>query len=209
MIQYIIYKYNERLEQTLENQYCIQLKNIKKENIIELRKSHIKSRDLNKTINNKIWIINDRKDRAGDNGEYFFRYLMNRKPKGKDIFFAIEKKSNDYIRLKEFNNILDFGSNQYFIYFLKADKIITSVSDSWAINPFGDDQKYIRDLFHFDVIFLQNGIIKDDLSSNLNRINKNFSLFITSSKKEYKSILSSKYFYNRNNININWIIKIR
>ena len=195
-----IYKYNERLEQTLENQYCIQLKNIKKENIIELRKSHIKSRDSNKTINNKIWIINDRKDRAGDNGEYFFRYLMKRKPKGKDIFFAIEKKSNDYLRLKEFNNILDFGSNQYFIYFLKADKIITSVSDSWAINPFGDDQKYIRDLFHFDVIFLQNGIIKDDLSSNLNRINKNFSLFITSSKKEYKSILSSKYFYNRNNI---------
>ena len=84
--------------------------------------------------------------------------------------------------------------------FLKADKIISSVSNSWVDNPFGGDRKYIRDLFHFDLIFLQHGIIKDDLSKYLNRIEKNYSLLVTSTKKEYKSILNFKYGYNKNNV---------
>jgi len=48
--------------------------------------------------------------------------------------------------------------------------------------------------------FLQHGIIKDDLSKYLNRFRTNISLFITSSEKEYKSILNSNYGYNENNI---------
>jgi CDP-glycerol glycerophosphotransferase (TagB/SpsB family) len=50
------------------------------------------------------------------------------------------------------------------------------------------------------LIFLQHGIIKDDLSKYLNRLKKNYSLFITSTKKEYKSILSHKYGYTKKNV---------
>lgn len=50
------------------------------------------------------------------------------------------------------------------------------------------------------MIFLQHGIIKDDLSKYLNRLVKNYSLFVTSAKKEYKSILSHKYGYNKKNV---------
>ena len=67
-------------------------------------------------------------------------------------------------------------------------------------NPFGEEKIYIGDLFHFDSIFIENGIIVDDLSKSLDRINKNFSLFITSSKKEYNTILSSEYYYNKDNV---------
>ena len=48
--------------------------------------------------NYEIWIINDRRDKAGDNGEYFFRYLYLRQPKGIKIYFAIKKDCNDYKR---------------------------------------------------------------------------------------------------------------
>lgn len=42
--------------------------------------------------------------------------------------------------------------------------MISSNSDIIFMNPFGDEGKYIRDLFHFDFIYLQNVIIKDDVS---------------------------------------------
>ena len=186
------------LEKIFEKQYCQQLKSEGKQNIIKIRKENIKFR--NKSKKKEIWIISDRPDKAGDNGEYFFRYLKEKNPKGIIIYFAIKKNCSDYKRLKHFGNVLDFSSDEYLDLILKADKIITSMDGTWLTNPFGKDRKYFRDLFHFDLIFLQNGIIKDDLSKYLHRLKKNYSLFITSSKKEYKSIFTFNYGYNRNNI---------
>ena len=70
------------------------------------------------------------------------------------------------------------------------------MSENWVNNAFGKDDKYMVDLYLFDFIYLQNGIIKDDLSHYLNRITKKFDLIITSSKKEYKSFLNRNYNYN-------------
>ena len=197
----IIYRYNQIIEQTFEKQYCLYLKNLKKEKIIKLRKKYKKFSERSKYNNKKeIWIINDKRYEAGDNGEYFFRYLIEKKPKETIVYFAIKKECNDYARLLKFGNILDLDSKRYIDLFLKSDKIISSVSEYWATNPFGDERRYIKDLIHFDFIFIKNGIIKDDLSNKLNRIVKNINLFITSSKREYKSILSSKYGYNNNNV---------
>ena len=195
--RFYIYSYSKTLEKLFEMQYLMYLKSIRKENIIKLRKK-CKKFYVKKNRKKEIWIINDRRYQAGDNGEYFFRYLIGKKLKEKMIYFAIKKECNDYKRLKKFRNILDFGSKKHLELFLKSDKIISSVSDFWATNPFGEEQKYIKDLFHFYFIFIQCSL--DDLPNIMNRINKNFILFITSSKREYKSILSSKYSYNINNI---------
>ena len=197
----IIYQYNKKLEKNCENQYNIQLHNLKKDDIIELRQKSIEYQNLKKKNNKKeTWIINDSQNKAGDNGEYFFRYLMKKNDNSLDIYFTINKSSIDFDRLKKFGNILDYGSKDYLYIFLNSNKIISSVSDSWMTNPFGNDHKYIRDLIHFEVIYLQNRMINGDLSQSLNRINKNFSLFVTSSKKEYNFILSSNYGYNKSNI---------
>ena len=197
----IIYRYNINLEENFSNQYYIQLHKLKKDNIIEFRKKTIENKSEKYKINKKeIWLINDSKNQAGDNGEFFFRYLVKKNNPSIDVYFIINNCSNDFERLKKIGNILDYGSKNYLFTFLKANKIISSVSDSWATNPFGEDQKYIRDLFNFDIIYLQNRIIDNDLSYSLNRINKNFSLFITSSKKQYNYILSSGFCYNKNNI---------
>ena len=164
------------------------------------KKKILKRKNKNNNKHYKIWLINDRRDRAGDNGEYFFRYIKSKKLNGIKAYFTIEKNSSDYKRLKSFGKVLDIDSDRYLNKFLLGDKIITSISNSWVTNPFNEDQIYIRDLLHFDVIFLQHGIIKDDLSKYLNRFHTNYSMFVTSSKKEYRSILDTKYGYNLNNV---------
>ena len=194
----IIFRYKKELEKLFEEEYCKELIKIGKNNIIKLRKENIEFR--NEIKKNEIWIICDRPDKAGDNGEYFFRYLKTKNPKGIIPYFVIRQNCPYFRRLKGLGNVLNLLSDEYLKIFLKADKIITSMSNSWADNPFGQDRKYIRDLFHFDLIFLQYGITKDDVSIYLNRFQKNYSLFITSIKKEYKSILNFKYYYNKNNV---------
>ena len=199
--KFVIYNYDRNFEMLLEKQYCNYLKKLEKEQIIILREKRIKYRDFQTTNKKKqIWILNDKMDKARDNGEYFFRYLINKNNNGIEVYFAIKKETIDYERLKKLEYILDIDSQEYLYMFLNADKIISSSSESWVSNPFFNNNIYIRDLLHFELIFLQNGIIKDDLSQSMHRINKNFSLFITSSKKEYNYILSPQFGYNENNI---------
>lgn len=193
-----IFRNRKDLAKLFEEQYCKQLEKEGKNYIINLRKENIKYR--NKIKKKEIWIICDRPDKAGDNGEYFFRYLKTKNPKEIISYFAIRKNSSDYNRLKKLGNILNLDSYEYLKMFLKADKIISSMSNSWVDNPFGEDRKYIRDLFHFDLIFLQHGITKDDVSKYLHRFQKNYSLFITATKKEYKSILNYKYGYDKKSV---------
>ena len=196
-----IFAYNSSLLKSLERKYCKELKSLHKESIILLRKNYYKNQYSNMNLNKcEIWLINDKKDSAGDNGEYFFRYLINKNITNIKFYFVINKGNEDYERLKHLGNIIDLNSKKYLNIFINADKIISSISDSWVSNPYGIDQKYLRDLFHFDIIFIQNEILIDNLSKYLIRIIKNFSLIIISSKIEYKTILSSQYHYNKNNI---------
>ena len=197
----IIYNYDYNLVKLFELKYSTELKYYKKDYLIEFRQGTIIYREKVKNYEKQqIWLINDRKDQAGDNGEFFFRYLKKIHPKELLFFFVIEKNCSDYERLKHFESIIDLNSTIYLNMFLKADKIISSVSDEWVNNAFGIDEKYMIDLYYFDFIYLQNGIIKDDLSCYLNKIRKQFDLVITSSKKEYQSLLDINYGYNKKNL---------
>ena len=189
------------LAKSLEQDYYIELKKEQNEDIINIRKAYLKQLQKNKINNNyQIWIISDKLYEAGDNGEYFFRYLCKKKPKGIKFYFTIKKKSLDFKRLKVYGNVLDIDSCDYIYNFIKCDKIISSSIESWVLNPLGDKTKYILDLFHFKFIYLQNGIIKDDLSIYLNKIKTKIDLIITSSSKEYKSFLNYNYGYKESNI---------
>ena len=197
-----IYKYNENLADNFEQTYCEKLKNLGKNNIIGLRKRYFKYKRKFKHRKSykEIWIINDRKNISGDNGEYFFRYLLTKKQKGIEIYFSILKNSTDFNRLKKIGNVLALNSQKYLNIFLRADKLISSVESYWVDNPFGEEQKYIRDLFHFKFIFINNGIIKDDLSKYLHRIKRNIDLIALSTIREYNSLLNYNYGYNSSNL---------
>ena len=192
-------KRNEKdMQDKLEKNYCKELERIDKKELIPIRKEVIVYSKKPKF--KEIWLINDRFNKAGDNGEIFFRYLKSKNPKDINFYFVISPNCSDYQRMKVLGNILSFGSKIYNLTFLKADKIITSASNTLVDNPFGNDRKYLIDLYHFDLIFLQHGITKDDVSNILNRFKKNYNIIITASKYEYKYFLSSKFSYTSKNI---------
>lgn len=206
----IIYKFNRTLEKYFESKFCKKLKKLDKKIILILRKKYFqirKKKNNNTNYNKEIWLINDKSDKAGDNGEYFFRFLKKKKLNNIKVYFVIKKSCNDYTRLQHLDGIIDLGSLNYLSLFLNSKKIISSSHDSWVTNPFGNDIIFIKDLLHFDVIFIPSGIIADDMSKYLNKIDNNFNLFITSSKNEYKSIISPKYFYTKKNVVITGLPK--
>ena len=110
-----LYKYNEKIEEYFELKYCNILRQLGKNNIIQLRnktKNYRKKFKFN-DYKNEIWIITDNKKKAGDNGEYFFRYLRTKRPKGVSVYFAIKKNCRDYKRLKVLGKIMDMDSFKY------------------------------------------------------------------------------------------------
>ena len=196
-----IYPNSKELKSSFEHKYCAQLKLINKEYLIKLRKNTIKYNNI-KYDKREIWLINDRNNKAGDNGEYFFKYLNDKHRDEIDSYFIISDNCEDYHRLKKIGNVIPLGSDEHKKKFLIADKIISSMCNNWVDNPFGEDRRYIYDLFHYDYIFLQHGISKDDVSNFFHRLNKNFTMIITASKKEYQSFLSPIYNYNISNIKL-------
>lgn len=133
--------------------------------------------------NNELWLFADRKYKANDNAEYFYEYIKNNYPRQK-IAFVIDKKSNDYIRLKNKGfNVVDSSGFWFKLALFRAKKIISSHTDTYLLKGLG---KYT--LFNKDYIFLQHGVTKDNISNWLN--SKDISLMITSSVYEYNSIVS-------------------
>jgi len=56
--------------------------------------------------------------------------------------------------MKKYGKVINLDSIFYLNKFLTADKIISSIEDSWVNNPFGEDGNYIRDFYNFDLIYL-------------------------------------------------------
>jgi len=88
-----------------EELYRLEFAKKKKQNLILIRKRYYKKRnEINTKRKKEIWIINDRSNQAGDNDEYFFRYLKQKNLDNIDMFLAFEKNCNDYKRLKLIDN---------------------------------------------------------------------------------------------------------
>lgn len=155
-----------------------------------------------KAINKRpVWIVSDRPMSAGDNGEAFYRYTLSKKDCPAEVYFAISKKSGDYLKIKEISRkVINHGGLHYKLKFLLASNIISSHADIEVTNPFLRQIDHYVDLFNFRFIFLQHGIIRNDLSGWLNRFDKNISLFVTSAEKEYNSIINYPYYYDKKDI---------
>lgn len=158
---------------------------------------HIKKRFKKKPL----WIISDRPDTAHDNGEAFFRYLAAQNPTDITFKFVMDKDAPDAARLKKIGRVAYFGTKKYQLDYLLADKIISSQANDFILNAFSIwDNRYIRDLCTFDFIFLQHGIIMNDLSDWLQKRNKKIDLFVTSAQAEKDSIVNGNYGLDAKNV---------
>lgn len=195
----LISKVNESELINFETNFQREIKKQKKQQanwIIELRQNYFQ---LIKKKEKPIWLIMDRTDRADDNGEIFFRYMKNHLDI--DTYFIIDDKCKDYERLKSLGNIAALYSKQHYLLFLLADFVISSQCNGCVENPFWEDAEYFRDLYHKPkLIFLQHGVIKDDMSLTLHRYHTNFTGFVTSTEAEWQSILKYPYYYSKENV---------
>lgn len=149
----------------------------------------------------QIWLISDRINKADDNGEAFFRYMQeNHKDKIKS-YFVLSKSSSDYGRMKKIGSVVDNLSWRHKLLFLLCDYNISAQADEITFNPFSGYQDGVRDILSQErFIFLQHGVINQDLSNWLNRYNKNIYGLVVSAEPEYISIIGGDYSYSEKEI---------
>lgn len=137
------------------------------------------------------WILMDRINKADDNAEHFYRYMMLNHPEQK-IFFTISKSSKDWERLyNDGFHLLDYNSPDFYKELSRCKYIISSHLLIWnvLIKKYGT-----QSIFAKRKIWLQHGVICNDNSKVINT--KDIDLMITSTKDEYNSIAASFTGYN-------------
>lgn len=147
----------------------------------------------------KIWIFSDRENMAGDNGEYLFRYVTEKIKKTRQKihpYFLISGSCADYQRMQQYGDVVAVGSREHRKLLLSADLVISSSGNNYIFDVYPDSRnRFYQDMRSFQYVFLQHGITKDDISGWLNKTNKNIRIFVTSSMREYQSILDGNYGY--------------
>ncbi|TDM12404.1 CDP-glycerol glycerophosphotransferase family protein [Macrococcus lamae] len=141
-----------------------------------------------------VWIIGERHYKAQDNGYHFFKYIRENHPEI-EAYYVIDKKSNEYLNVKNLGNIVDFRSPEHFEVMTRAEKIFTTHHPE-LIFPMSDVQ-YTKSI-KAQRIFLQHGVLG---TKNLTQINGNqlkdfnVDMFIVSSDREKQIVTRDLQFY--------------
>lgn len=145
----------------------------------------------------KILLFYDRIDRGDDNAEFLYNYFNNdAKQNNVKTYFLIDK--NHY---KNYKNTIKFFTFKEKLLFLVCDIKISSHAAHYTNFPFEKDINIFRDILNSQkFIYLQHGVIKDDMAKWLNKYRRNIYSIIVSSEFEKQLLLDNKYLYNNNNI---------
>lgn len=150
----------------------------------------------------EIWLISDRINKADDNGEALFKYL-NEKKVPENMFFIIREDSADFEDIKKYGKIIAYNSLKHLLLYMVADAVISSDGNEYVYNPFGKHSVYFSDILYKQKhVFLQHGVVHNNLNQWLNKYNKNFSMIVTTTVPEYKAFLTQEYYYDKNVIKL-------
>lgn len=143
----------------------------------------------------QIWLISDKADKADDNGEVFFEYVESKRDKSIKAYFLLNKDSADYARVKKIGKVIPYMSRLHKFIYLFADYTISAYSHNEINNPFEQQSVFYLDILHnCRYVFLQHGVIKDDMSVGLNRYHKGIFGFITSAMRETDSVRETCFY---------------
>ncbi|VEJ05717.1 Beta-1,3-glucosyltransferase [Campylobacter lari] len=140
-----------------------------------------------------VWMFIDRDYEADDNAECMYRYVMHNHP-DKKIYFALDSTSIDWKRLEDEGfNLVDFNSDDFKALAKNTYILISSHADNYILKHFENVNFFV---------FLQHGVIRDDLSRWLNT--KKIDLFVTSTENEYHSIVDNcnRYLYTKREVKL-------
>ena len=147
-----------------------------------------------------LWLISDRPASAGDNGEAFFTY-MRKNHKEIDARFVLMADSSDFERMSKIGPVLVKDSLKHKLLSAVSEYIVSSHGEPEIFCPLRSRVEPFKNFWaKVKFVFLQHGVTKDDLSSWLNKYNKNFTGFVVSANAEYDSILEYDYYYSSENV---------
>jgi len=138
------------------------------------------------------WLICERGIEAKDNGFAFFRYVRINHPEKKVYYLIDSKQKEDFQRVKEWGNLIEYGSFEHKMALFFASHFISThigYMMPWSYLLF---KKILATRSKY--VFLQHGVTKEDLSNIFNKSFSGVDLFITSTKKEWESIVYNKNY---------------
>ena len=157
---------------------------------------------LLKSSRRKYYLFNDRLLYGDDNAEELFKFVCNNKLDIlKNSFFVIDKNSLAFNRISSIGRVLKFGSLQHKLKFLNSRIVLSSHSSYLGncFNPFSEiEMDLYKDLINKQFVFLQHGIVMNDVRQYLNRELTTADLFITSTNAEYNYVSSEDFMYEPN-----------
>lgn len=144
----------------------------------------------------RIWLVCESVDTASDNGFYFYKYLKENHPEI-DSYYAIDLKCKDVNKVLRFGNIIPYGGLKHWLYYLSAEKNISSQKSGNPCPPVFY-VLHIYNIIRNNRVFLQHGITKDDLNWLYYKETK-FDLFVCGAKREYEYV-KEKFGYPQTNV---------
>ena len=144
----------------------------------------------------KIWIVSEYGYEARDNGYSFFQYIRKQHPEV-NCYYAIDFKSSDYGKVKQFGNVVRFGSFRHFVYFCAAKYLISTKTQGFCPSYY---LTLFRKKFHLwgKYIFLQHGITYNN-QTMLYKKNAKLDLIVCGAKPEYEDIVKN-YGYDKKEV---------
>lgn len=151
-------------------------------------------------LKKNVWIYNDSYGNI-DNAYYQFKHDI-KKNDGIKRFYITNKNSldlNKYFTDEEQKHLVERNSFKHKILFLSADKLFTSFVDLQVYCPFNEKISRFDDIKHYDLIYLQHGILHASLTNMYSKEFKEIDKFIISSDFE-KNNLIKNYNYKEEDL---------
>lgn len=133
-----------------------------------------------------LWLLCEYGPEARDNAYFLFRYLRTEQPQV-DAVYALNRSSIDMDRVTPLGEVVAYGSLKHWIYYLAAEVNISSQKGGKPNAAVCYALEVITGLLKNTRVFLQHGIIKDDLPF-LHYEKTKLSMFMTSTRREYEFV---------------------
>lgn len=134
-------------------------------------------------VKNKPWVIHERGVDARDNGYWFYRYMKEKHPEQK-VYYIIDRKSADYVKVQV--DAVHLGSLLNYWVMAIAEKIVCT-HIGMGLPKYFHPALYKKLGFLDRAYFLQHGVVKDDLPS-LYGNRASVRLFVCGAKPEFEYI---------------------
>lgn len=139
-----------------------------------------------KQFRRHIWLLCEYGPEARDNAYYLFKYLREEHLEI-DAVYALNKDSVDMGKVKRLGPVVRYGGLRHWIYYLAAEVNISSQKGGKPNAAVCYLFEVILGILKNRRVFLQHGIIKDDLPF-LHYEKTKMSMFMCSTQKEYEFV---------------------